>query len=81
MEYGERHSLPHPGECIWLGQDLTLNTGGRYILIFPEVLITLTQYDIQLFQSRDHIIRLLRGGYYNLNMLRTFSARMQLSPS
>ena len=37
-----KFSQPYSGEYNWLGPDLTLNTRGRYILIFPVVLITPT---------------------------------------
>ena len=40
LEYGERRSQPYSDEYDWLGPDLTQNTRGRYILIFPVVLIT-----------------------------------------
>ena len=42
MEDGERRSQPYYGEHYLLGPDFTQNTQGRYILIFPVVLITLT---------------------------------------
>ena len=53
------------------------NTRGRYIPILPVVLITATpDGPTQIFQSNFtwyQIIYLLRGGYYNLYMLRLSS--------
>ena len=40
MEDGKICSKQHSGEDDWLGPDLTRNTRGQYIPIFPEVLIT-----------------------------------------
>ena len=42
MEGGERGSQQHYGEYSWLGPDLTQNTQGQYILIFPAVVGMLT---------------------------------------
>ena len=39
---GERRSQSHSKEYDWLGPDNTQNTRGKYILIFPEILMTLT---------------------------------------
>ena len=35
MEDGERRFQSHPIEYDWLGPDLTQNTQGHFILIFP----------------------------------------------
>ena len=40
LEDGERRSQPYSGEYDWLGPDLTRNTRGQYILVFPAVLVT-----------------------------------------
>ena len=40
MEDGERRSQSHYIEYDWLVPDLTQKSQGRYILIFPEVLIS-----------------------------------------
>ena len=74
MEDVERRSQSNSVEYDWLGPDLTRNTKGRYILIFLAVLISLTKYGMYQSKSRYRIIHLLRGGSYNLNMLRMFSA-------
>ena len=70
LEDGERRPQPHSGEYYCLGPDLTENTRRRYILIFAAVLITLTRMVYRMHApllSQYNIIRLLRGGYYNLN--------------
>ena len=66
----ERRSQSHFREYGWLGPDPTWNTRGWYILMFPVVLITPTLYSpaqsFYLDLIWNHIICLLRGGYYNL---------------
>ena len=42
MEGGERGSQQHYVKYSWLGPDLTQNTQGQYILIFPAVVGMLT---------------------------------------
>ena len=51
MEYSERHPKSSFVEYDWLVQDLMQNTQGKYILILPVDLITITKYDLTLLDS------------------------------
>ena len=74
VEDGERFSQSNSGEYYFLGQYPTLNTRGRYIPIYPVVIISPTLYcpvcRFYLNLSWYHIIHLLREGYYNIYMFR-----------
>ena len=76
MEDGERRSQSNSGEYYWLGPELTQNTRGRYIPIFPAANIFHPAWPrskpitiVELIATSHHFC----GGYYNMYMLRRSS--------
>ena len=52
MEDGERRPQSHSVEYYWLGPDLTQNKLGRYIPLFPVVIVMLTPPGLARNQSQ-----------------------------
>ena len=53
---GERRPQSNSGEYVWLGSDVTRNTQGRYIPIFPRVVIMITPPGLLLTISCAEVI-------------------------